>query len=235
MTLLEHLRELRRRLVFCVLAYCVAVGVFYAIYDYVLKFLERPYESACASARLHCELIVFTPLQGFTTRLNLCGYGGLILAGPVIMYHLWKFVTPGLKANERRYVVPFVSATVVLFFLGGFAAYAISERGLKWLLQQSGPGLASNVSIQSYIDLICILILIFGAAFEFPVLLVGLELAGAVTSATLKRVRRFAFLGIVIFSAFVTPSSDPFSMMALVIPLAVFYEAAIIVGKMLGK
>jgi sec-independent protein translocase protein TatC len=102
-------------------------------------------------------------------------------------------------------------------------------------LQQGGPGLTSAVSIQSYIDLICILILIFGAAFEFPVLLVALELAGAVSSAALKRVRRFAFLGIVIFSAVITPSSDPFSMMALAIPLTIFYEGSIIVGKLLGK
>jgi len=235
MTLLEHLSELRRRLVISVVAYLVGVGFCYLVYDWILRFLERPYHSACLGAHLSCKLTELAPLQGFTTRLNVAGYGGLIIASPIILYQLWQFVTPGLKANEKRYAFPFVAATIVLFFLGGLAAYAITGRGLKWLLQQGGPGLTSAVSIQSYIDLICILILIFGAAFEFPVLLVALELAGAVSSAALKRVRRFAFLGIVIFSAVITPSSDPFSMMALAIPLTIFYEGSIIVGKLLGK
>ncbi|HKH87526.1 MAG TPA: twin-arginine translocase subunit TatC [Acidimicrobiales bacterium] len=238
MTLLEHLSELRRRLIYCMLAFSGGAIVCYLFYDQVLVFLEHPYQQACRN-RLHagttCALTILAPLQGFTTRLNVCAYGGLVLGLPVILWQLWKFVTPGLKANERRYALPFVISTVVLFALGGLTAYFIYPKGLTWLLQQSGPHIATQVSIQSYIDLICILIVIFGAAFEFPALLVGLELAGAITPASLKRVRRYAFLGIVIFSAFVTPSSDPFSMLALVVPLTIFYEGSILIGQLLGK
>jgi sec-independent protein translocase protein TatC len=237
MTLLEHLAELRRRLIISVLAFVGGAIVCYLFYDSILSFLEKPYQIACRNQHHSCSgaLSTLAPLQGFTTRLNVCAYGGLVIGLPIILWQLWKFVTPGLKANERKYALPFVCSTVVLFFLGGLTAYIIYPRGLTWLLQQSGPGVNSLVSIQSYIDLICLLIVIFGAAFEFPAVLVGLELAGAIKSASLKRVRRYAFLGIVIFSAVVTPSSDPFSMLALVVPLTIFYEGAIIVGRLLGK
>jgi sec-independent protein translocase protein TatC len=235
MTLLEHLSELRRRLVISVAAFVAGAIVCYVFYDPILRFLQHPYEIACRSQHHGCTLTTLAPLQGFTTRLNVCAYGGLIIGLPIILWQLWKFVTPGLKANERRYALPFVVSTVMLFALGGATAYLIYPKGLTWLLQQSGPNITSAVSIQSYVDLICVLILIFGIAFEFPAVLVGLELAGAVRSATLRRVRRYAFLGIIIFSAVVTPSSDPFSMLALAVPLAVFYEAAILIGQMLGK
>jgi len=244
MTLLEHLAELRHRLIISVLAFVAGAIFCYLFYDRILVFLEHPYLIACGNAHPHvrgaaltarCGLNTLAPLQGFTTRLNVCAYGGLVIGLPIILWQLWKFVTPGLKANEKRYALPFVVATVVLFVLGGAVAYVIYPRGLTWLLQQSGPNVNSLISIQSYIDLITLLIVIFGIAFEFPAVLVGLELAGAIKSASLKRVRRFAFLGIVIFSAVITPSSDPFSMLALAIPLAIFYEGAIVVGRLLGK
>jgi sec-independent protein translocase protein TatC len=236
MTLLEHLAELRRRLIISVLAFVVGAIFCYLFYDQILVFLEHPYHIACRSHHhTACALTTLAPLQGFTTRLNVCAYGGVVLGLPVILWQLWKFVTPGLKANEKRYALPFVFSTVTLFALGGGTAYLIYPKGLTWLLQQNGPGISAQVSIQSYIDLICLLIAVFGIAFEFPAVLVGLELAGALKSATLRRVRRFAFLGIVIFSAIATPSSDPFSMMALVVPLTLFYEGSILVGKSLGK
>jgi sec-independent protein translocase protein TatC len=236
MTLLEHLSELRRRLIISVLAFMAGALICYLFYDQILVFLEHPYHIACRHhASPSCNLTVLTPLQGFTTRLNVCAYGGLILGLPIILWQLWKFVTPGLEANEKRYALPFVFSTVVLFALGGATAYLIYPKGLTWLLQQSGTGISPYVTIQSYIDLICLLIAVFGIAFEFPAVLVALELAGALKSATLRRVRRFSFLGIVIFSAVVTPSSDPFSMMALVVPLTVFYEGSIIIGRSLGK
>jgi sec-independent protein translocase protein TatC len=238
MTLLEHLAELRRRLIISALAFVGGAIICYLFYNQLLGFLEQPYfkaENCHPSLTRTCGLVVLAPLQGFTTRLNVCAYGGLIIGLPIILWQLWKFVTPGLKANERRYGLPFVVSCVVLFALGGATAYFIYPKGLNWLLKQGGPGIHPEVSIQSYIDLICLLIAIFGIAFEFPAVLVGLELAGVLKSATLRRVRRFAFLGIVIFSAVATPSSDPFSMMALVVPLTIFYEGSILIGKSLGK
>jgi sec-independent protein translocase protein TatC len=235
MTLFQHLTELRHRLVMALLAFAGGGVVTWAAYTPVLRFLEHPYRISCRGATTACLLTNQTPLQGFTTKLNVCAYGGLVLGLPVIIYQLWKFVTPGLKANERRYALPFVFSIVVLFALGGMTAYIIYPKGLSWLHAQAGPGVSSLVSIESYIDLICVLILIFGLAFEFPVLLIGLELAGAVKSSSLRRVRRFSYMGILVFAAVITPSSDPFSMLALAVPLVVFYEAAIVVGRALNK
>jgi sec-independent protein translocase protein TatC len=238
MTLFEHLAELRRRLIISLAAFVIGGTICWVFYTPIFEFLTRPYlhSAACMKdGKEICFLTVLAPLQGFTTKLNVCAYGGLVIALPIILWQLWKFVTPGLKSNERRYALPFVIATVVLFALGGITAYLIYPHGLTWLLQQSGPRTTPAVSVQSYVDLICVLILIFGLTFEFPAVLVGLELGGALTSAQLRRVRRFAFIGIVVFSAFITPSSDPFSMMALVVPLTLFYEGAIVVGRLAGK
>jgi sec-independent protein translocase protein TatC len=232
MTLWQHLSELRKRLAISLVAFAGGACVTYGFYNSVLSFLVKPYYDSC---RVGCSLVELAPLQGFTTRLNVCAYGGLVIGLPVILYQLWKFVTPGLKANERRYALPFVFSIVVLFVLGGGTAYIIYPKGLAWLHQQAGPHITSDISIQSYIDLICVLIVIFGLTFEFPVLLVGLEMAGAVRSATLRRVRRFSYMGIIVFAAVITPSSDPFSMGALAVPLIVFYESAIIVGRALKK
>src|ERR1700691_6061100 len=161
MTLLEHLAELRRRLIISALAFVGGAIFCYLFYDQILRFLERPYRLArnCQhSLSPVCNLTVLAPLQGFTTRLNVCAYGGLIIGLPIILWQLWKFVTPGLKANEERYALPFVVSAGVLFGVGGLTAYFIYPKGLTWLLQQGGPGISPEVSIQSYIDLICLLI-----------------------------------------------------------------------------
>lgn len=234
MTLFEHIGELRRRLVICLAAVVIGAIVCYAFYAPILDFLRHPYCQAFRKSSCP-PLVVTALLQGFSTRLDVCGYGGLILGFPVILWELWRFVTPGLRANERKYALPFVFGTVILFALGAFTAYEIFPRGIAFLVTSSGPGVRPFISVQSYITLISLLILVFGLAFEYPAVLVGLELAGVITPAGLRRFRRYAFLIVVIISAVVTPSSDPFSMLALAIPLTLFYEGSILIGRLLGK
>lgn len=240
MTLLEHLAELRRRLIVCIVVFAVAGIATYFVYAPILSALREPY--CTAILQLHqirqlsaCHLYITAPLQGFTTRLNVAAYGGLVLALPVILFELWRFVTPGLKANERRYALPFVAVSVLLFAAGGLVAYFIYGKALHFLIGASGSHIRTIFTPNSYLSLLGALVLIFGIAFEFPVLLVALELAGAVTSRGLRSFRRWAILLIVIFSAVITPSSDPFSMLALAVPLLVFYEGSILVGRLLGK
>ncbi len=238
MTLFEHLAELRQRLIVCVVSF-VAFGIAtYFLYNPILGGLRQPYCEALSSlghAGHGCEFYINTPLQGFTTRLNVSAYGGLILSLPVILYELWRFVTPGLKANERRYALPFTAASVLLFAGGGAVAYFIYSRALQFLIGSSGSHIREIFSPSSYLSLLGALILIFGTAFEFPVVLIALELAGAITTSGLRHFRRWAILLVVIFAAVITPSSDPFSMLALAVPLVVFYEGAIVVGRLLGK
>jgi sec-independent protein translocase protein TatC len=239
MTLFEHLAELRKRLIICLAAFVLGGIAVYVVYNPLLGALTRPYCGALHSLHRHLHgcpaLFITAPLEGFTTRLNVCAYGGLIVALPVILYQLWQFVTPGLKSTERKYALPFVFASVLLFAAGASVAFFIYPRALQFLISSSGPHVTSIFSPATYISLLSALVLIFGVAFEFPVVLVGLELGGAITSAGLRSFRRWAILLIVVFSAVVTPSSDPFSMLALAIPLFIFYEASILVGRLLKK
>lgn len=238
MTLFEHLAELRRRLIVCIIGFLAGGLATYLLYNPILSALRQPYCNALVSLghAVHgCNFYINTPLQGFTTRLNVAAYGGLVLALPIILYELWKFVTPGLKANERRYALPFTASSVLLFAAGGAVAYFIYAKALQFLIGSSGTHIHEIFSPSSYLSLLGALMLIFGIAFEFPVVLVALELAGAITSSGLRKFRRWAILLVVIFAAVITPSSDPFSMMALAIPLVVFYEGSIVVGRLLGK
>jgi sec-independent protein translocase protein TatC len=162
-------------------------------------------------------------------------YGGLFLASPVLLWELWRFITPGLNPKEKRYAIPFIAASIGLFALGGAVAYVTFPHALQFLDSVGGPSLTQILNPVSYLNLIVALITIFGLAFEFPVLLVSLELAGVVTPRQLSSWRRWAIIVIVVFAGVITPSSDPFSMLALAVPMYVFYEASIIIGKLAGR
>ncbi len=229
MTLVEHLGELRRRLILSVVVFSVAVIVAYFLYGHILSLLEHPY---CVLQPRNCKLVVLAPLDGFGIRLDVAGYGGLLLASPVLLWQLWKFVTPGLKANEKRYAIPFVLCSVGLFVLGAYVAWLTFPHALGFLKSVGGSQLTTFYTAQKYLTLILVLMAIFGATFEFPVILVALELAGVVTPARLARFRRWAIVLIVVVAAVITPSSDPFSMLAMALPMILFYEVSIIIGRL---
>lgn len=233
MTLVEHLAELRRRLVVCLVSFAAAAVACYFLYGRILSFLVAPYYATVP--RADRALYVTQPLQGFAIRLNVSAYGGLFLALPVVLFELWRFVTPGLRVHERRYALSFVVATVVLFCFGAWVAYLTFPHALRFLEGVGGPQLRTIYSPNSYLSLIFLLMLAFGVTFEFPAVLVGLELAGVLRPATLARWRRWAIIGIVTFAAVVTPSSDPFSMLAMAVPMLAFYEASIVVGRLLHR
>ena len=232
MTIFEHLAELRRRVMISALAFVLGAVASYALYSQVLTLLRRP---LCHADPHHCSLYVTSPLEGFGTHLDITGYGGLLIASPVIIFQLWRFVTPGLKANERRYAIPFVIATLRLFLMGAYIAWLTFPHALGFLRAASGSGIQLILSPSKYINLLLALMAIFGLTFEFPVVLVGLELAHVVTPAQLRKFRRAAIIIIVIASGVLTPSSDPFSMLAMAVPMLVFYELSIIIGRLLKR
>jgi sec-independent protein translocase protein TatC len=234
MTIVEHLGELRKRLVVSMLAIGIGAAVAFALYGHVLSFFVHPY---CTVVGPHhpCQLFVTGPLDGLSIRLKIAGYGGLFLASPVVLWQLWRFVTPGLNSNEKRYAVPFVGASIVLFVLGAALAYLTFPHALSFLVAVGGPSLQQIYSPTSYLSLIVLLMVAFGATFELPVLLVCLELAGVLTPSKLAAWRRRAIVILVAVAALITPSSDPFSMLAMAIPLCLFYEAAIVIGKLLRR
>jgi len=238
MTLVEHLAELRRRLVISIIAVGLgAIGGFF-LYNSILSVLVHPYchvQHLPAGTPCTRVLLVTDPLEPFTLRLKVAGWAGLFFASPVVLWELWRFVTPGLHPREKRYAIPFIVSSIALFSLGGLVAMLTFPQTLHFLIYVGGNSLRTFFSPSKYLRLIILMILAFGIAFEFPVVLVSLELAGVLKSAQLRAWRRWAFLSIFVVAAVITPSADPFSMFAMAIPMYVFYEGAIVVGKLLKR
>ena len=231
MTLLEHIAELRGRLVKIVLAIVVGSIVAYVAYNPILSFFTKPYCQISPGG--HCQLYVTGPVDGFALRIKVAGYGGVFIALPVILWQLWKFITPGLKDKEKKYALPFVLSSLLLFVAGAYVAYITFPHALAFLQSAGGSQLRQIYTPSSYLSLIFLLMAAFGASFEFPVLLVALQLAKVVTPKKLSSWRRWAIVIIVTVAAVVIPSSDPFSLFALAVPLVLFYEIAILIGRVL--
>lgn len=233
MSLVEHLAELRRRLVISLLALAVGMVVGLLLYDPVLDFLVEPY---CDVKRgidpdAACRLVVTDPLESFSIRLKLSAYLGLLVASPVILWQLWRFITPGLYEKEKRYAIPFVASSIVLFLLGASLAIWTFPKTLDFFAAFGGTELELLYTPGKYLGLLTMMMLIFGLGFEFPVVLVFLELAGVLSWRTLATFRRYAIVGIVVVDAVITPSGDPITLLAMAVPMIVFYEAAILIGR----
>jgi sec-independent protein translocase protein TatC len=231
MTLMDHLRELRNRLIKCVAAVVAGTVIVWILYPQIYEILVRP---LCQVEPESCRLALRDPLEGFTIRLRVSGYGGVALAMPVILWQFWKFITPGLYPNEKRYAVPFVASSLMLFVMGAALAYFALARALDFLIRISGD-VEVLFSPEPYIRLITYMMLAFGIGFLFPVLLVFLQLLGVLDVATLRKYRRIALVGILILVAVITPSGDPYTLMMLSVPMYVFYEVSILIGAMLRR
>ena len=232
MTLAEHLAEARRRFLQSAVAVLIAGVVAFMVYPEILRFLQDPY---CHALPRHCTFLVTNQLDGLTLRVKIAFFGGLLFSSPFLFWHTWRFITPGLKAKERRYAVPFVGASI-LFFCGGVAvAYFSFGHAIAFLQSIGGHSLVSDYNPNQYLGLFLMMMFIFGLTFEFPVVLVALELAGVVTPRQLLHSWRYALIAITVASAVFTPSGDPLSMLALATPLTLFYFLSIGVGKLLKK
>ena len=242
MTLFEHLAELRNRLIVSLVAIVAGMVVVWIFYDSVIHFMQHPYidylrhhRSKAVNPSDPGALFTNGPLEGFTTRLKVSGYGGVVLAAPVILWELWRFITPGLYKNEKRYVVPFVSAAVLLFASGVTTAVLVFPKALDWLISVSGTGIVPLFSPQRYFTLYMAMALIFGAVFMYPLVLVFLQLVGVVPSSRWRKWRRPAIVIICLVAAVITPSSDPFSFLAMAVPMLVLYELSIMVGRLMKR
>ena len=169
-------------------------------------------------------------------KLKIVVFIGLMVALPVLLYQLWMFIVPGLTKKERRMAIPFVGSSIVLF--AARCAVRLHHAPTRLELPARFRGFGSSRPILTgdrFVAFVILVAVAFGLAFEFPVLLVFLELVGVLSTAKLRKWRRFAFLGIAVFAAIITPSSDPYTMLAMTIPMWLFYEAAIIIGRLMKK
>lgn len=238
MSMMDHLRELRMRLVRSVLAIGVSMLILLAFYDQLKNLLTRPYTNLCSRRPdFKCDGSLFSlgPLDGFSARMRVCLYGGLILALPVILWQIWRFIVPALSRREKNYAAPFIASSVVLFSLGCYLAYWTLDKALEFLISWSGSDVTQAYQITKYINLVVMMMLAFGVGFLSPVLLVFLQLVSAVTPRTLIKQWRYAIMGIFIASAVITPSGDPISMLALAIPLTFLYLIAVLIGWLLTR
>jgi sec-independent protein translocase protein TatC len=235
MTLMEHLTELRQRIIKSVIAIAVGAVVCFIFKDQIIDALVKPYCDALPESdpdRLvtqeNCALVQTQPLEGFSLVMTISGYGGLMLATPVVLWQLWQFIVPGLYPHEKRYGIPFVFTGVSLFFLGSALAYWSIPRALDFLLNIGG--FEPLLSPGPYVSFVVKMLVAAGIGFQFPLILIVLQLVGILNVKQLRSGRRYAVVGIVVLVAILTPSGDPYTLMILSIPMYIFYESAIAWG-----
>ena len=240
MSLMEHLTELRDRIIKIVLAVVLGMVLAFVLYDWIYDFLIQPYVDLAKSRDLGLgddnRLLITDPLEGFGIRMKTSLYAGIALAMPVILWQVWRFVTPGLYPHEKKYAVPFLLSALALFVLGAGLAYYTLPRALEFLVDIGGSdNFIVAYSPAKYFKLITYMMLAFGIGFEFPILLIFLQMAGIVGPRQLASFRRYAIVGICVLVAVITPSGDPISMLMLSVPMCIFYEVAIIIGKVMER
>ena len=237
--LIEHLIELRRRLIWALLAIFVAFLVCFYFAKPIYNLLLWPYRVA-AGGDAPIELIYTAPQEFFFTQVKLALFGAIFIAFPVIASQIYMFVAPGLYRSERRAFLPFLVATPVLFLVGAAVVYFVAmPLAMTFFLsmQQTGDSQVQihlTARVSEYLSLIMALILGFGICFQLPVLLTLLARAGLITAAELKKYRRHAILGVFVVAAVLTPP-DPISQLALAIPTVLLYELSIYAVKLAEK
>lgn len=222
---LDHLEELRARLIKCLGAIALAAMVVYPFIDTILKFVSRPVGK-----------LVFTyPSDAFVARLQLTFLGGIFLSFPVVVYQIWRFVGIALTEEERKWAVLFGPVSLILFFLGGlFAYFVVAPFSLQFLLNFSSDVMVPMITVNNYISYIGSLILGCALTFELPVVLLFLTKIGIATPAFLIQKRSYALVGFLIVSAVLTPP-DVISMLLMAAPLIILYEIGILFSKMAFK
>lgn len=228
MTLIEHLKELRSRIIWSAVAVGVAGVVMWFVYPAGIHTLRDLLEASCP-ADAECRVMATSPTQSLATRLTVSLYGGIGLALPFILFQVWQFITPGLYKKERRLAAPFVISSFLLFLVGVFIAWLTLPKALYFLAELGGD-VDQFYAVDQYTTFVVKTAVGFGLGFQFPVLLVFLQLIGLITYQQLNGWRRYAGLGIIVLAAVITPGGDLFSLFALAVPMYVLYEVAIVIG-----
>jgi sec-independent protein translocase protein TatC len=227
MTLIEHIRELRTRLFRACIAILVGTIIGYLVSTKVQTFITQPYcDFSLSRGAPKCSFNLNGPLDAFMLQLKISLYVGLVLAAPFWLYQLWAFIAPGLHRRERRYGYGFAAVAAPLFALGFYLGFVLISRSMVFFLGLN-PDYSVTVNLDGYFEFVTGVMLLFGAAFEFPVLIAMLNFAGLVSAKRLLGWWRIAIFLMFFFAAVVTPTPDPFNMTILGLCMAVLYFAAV--------
>ena len=239
MSLVEHLQELRRRVLISLAAVVIGTVLGFIWYQWAPgsimplgEIIRRPYCSLPPELRADltsdgsCRLIATSPFEMFMLRLKVGFLAGLVVASPVWLQQIWAFITPGLLKNERRWTLSFVSFAVTLFVAGAVLAYFIVDQGLYVLMSIGSEYQVGALSGGQYYNFVLALIVIFGVSFEVPLVIIMLNLAGLLQYEQVEDKRRIIIVILFIFAAFMTPGQDPFSMIVLALSLCLLVEMA---------
>ena len=236
MTVVGHLTELRRRLIWSAVAFVLISIAVFIFYEPIADFVRQPLcENKDLLRERNCELNTLRVAGGFNFRLKLTALVGIGLSSPVWLYQIYAFIVPALSNKERRYALPFLLSAVLLFLIGAALAYLTLPTGLRVLFSLGGDAINPFVGAEEYLDFVGFLLLGFGLMFEMPLVLIFLGLAGVITTRQLRKQRRIAIVVIFILAAVVTPSQDPYTMSALAIPLYGLYELTILIVALLTR
>lgn len=229
MNLVEHLDELRKRLIICLSIVALASVIAYVFSDMLLDVCIRPL------ARERQALYFFTPYEAFLVRLRLSLVAGIIVTAPFLIYQLWMFVGPGLYAKERRVLIFLITSGSVLFFIGAaFCYFFVLPFALHFFLSFQGDALKPLLSVKEYIGFMTQFILLFGIVFNLPLLSVGLTMLGIVNHTFLRKRRKIVLVSVFIIAACLTPP-DVVTQILLAFPLIILYEACIFVSYLFKK
>jgi sec-independent protein translocase protein TatC len=240
MTLFEHLRELRYRLVIAVGAIIIGMIVSALFYDQLFDILRSPYDVAIADLKEKnpeqvTDLVNIGIASPFTLALKICAVSGLVLTAPIWLYQLWAFIVPGLLAKEKKWAIIFIGTATPLFLAGVAVGYLVMPKGISVLLGFTQDGVSNLQNINDFLSFLLRVMIVFGIAFLIPLVVLMLNIVGVIKASQLTKARVYVIFGTFIFGAIATPSTDPFSMLALAAPMTVLFLAAEAIAHVLDR
>ena len=230
MSFMEHLGELRTRIVRALTALLIGTVIVLPFSQYIVDWLAKPV------TKLNYELVFTAPAEAFWVQMKVGLIVGIFLAAPAILWQIWAFVAPGLHEHEKKYALPFVVIGSALFIGGGaFSLFVVTPYAIQFLLSYARPGLKPMITLQNHIDFLLKFTLAFGAVFELPLIITMLSKMGIVTPQFLSKNRKYAILINFIIAAILTPTPDIFNQTLMAGPLCLLYEIGIISARIFGK